>query len=198
MKKIILAVFLLLNVSLLSLTAFAQSVCKYSIAKVTCGAGIVSNVFAAGWAELNGTTVTNSTTVEGFLKAYNVNLNTVSANGMVTINNSTIKGFFHFRGDLTVNGLTDYNKLEMVGILDASNSSFDDIEITSEKSYLSSTSTKNIVEHMASNHHEKIYLRNNSVVNGDISFDSGNGEVVVSGGSRVMGAVRGGRIINNN
>ena len=65
MKKVILAAFLLLSASLLSLTAFAGNVCKYSIAKVTCGAGTVDSLFAAGWAILNGTTVTNTLALMG-------------------------------------------------------------------------------------------------------------------------------------
>ncbi len=125
---------------------------------------------------------------------------TLSVSGNFTSSGSTIKninasGDIVFSNNNNITGNTD-----IIGALTVSNSKFDkQLLITSSRIKLSDgTTTKNIYvrKNNGSNATEYIYL-NDSTVNGDITFESGNGIVIANSGSRINGSIIGGTLTQN-
>lgn len=137
--------------------------------------------------------------INGALEADEVHAKTGTVNGSLQGNS------IHIENDLTVHGSLEgskikvFGKTEIYGAISASNSTFDDIEISSSEAEFKGTTTNNItfkkprkVERI-----QKITLKNQSIVKGDIVFESGKGEVYMSGDSKVLGTIKGGTIVQS-
>lgn len=195
MRKAIFSILLSSILSFVFLSVNAADVCKYGITgSVVCGDGVIDNVNATLSAKFNGTTVTDQTTVDGFFNTENANLNHVQANGIAHINDTVIKGDFKFNGSLTLKGVKLLAILSMTGFLTVEDSQLGVIDITSNNISLKGTSTKDITVHKTMHDKETIYLQTGTTVNGNITFESGNGYVVEEGGT-VIGNVIGGKIV---
>tara|TARA_Y100000588_G_C13790504_1_gene726460 strand:- start:59 stop:655 length:597 start_codon:yes stop_codon:yes gene_type:complete len=142
-------------------------------------------------------------------------VNSLTGNGMVTINGTTILG------DTAVNGMlnaTDgsFNKLnvngaallvqctvnetaQVKGTLTASSCKFENtLRIYSNMTrFINSKVNYNLIINHTDNKEQVVYLDNHSEVNGDITFEDKNGKVIVRGGSKVTGNIYGGRLIRN-
>lgn len=196
MRKTIFSILLGSILSFSFLSTNAADVCKYKVTgSVVCGNGVIDNVNATLSAKLNGTTVTNQITVDGFLNTENANLNNVQANGIAHINGTVVTGDFKFNGSLTLKEVKLSGILDMTGFLTAEDSQLGTIDITSNNISLKGTSTKDITVHKTKHDKETIYLQTGTTVNGNITFESGNGYVVEEGGT-VIGNVIGGKIVS--
>ncbi|MGD9152208.1 MAG: hypothetical protein PVG30_00910 [Gammaproteobacteria bacterium] len=196
MVKKIFVSFVILFGLLISIAVYASKVCHYLPGVVVCGKGSVHNVLAAGYANLNGTTVTNSIKVGGYLSAKNSNLNLVACGGGVDIDKSNITGSVGFAGAAILNKVSINGKCSELGLLVAKDADFaNTIEITGEITHFQHSKTVAILVHPSEHPQEKIYLEDQTVVNGNITFESGNGIVVKSADSTILGNVIGGKII---
>jgi hypothetical protein len=172
-KHIILAGSLLVCAQI----SFAYSVCSRTGSITECGAGKLDELDVAGKATLNETTVTGDTHIAGMLNAKNANLNTLNIAGKATFFTS------HVRGAAKISGL-----------LASCNTSFNKkITISSDKAYFDH-SEANEIEVNPGGDTQVVYLGNNTLVKGNISFSSGHGLVVIDSTSRVIGRVIGGDI----
>ena len=177
MIKKIIAIATLLT----SITAAAGPVCQYNPGETRCGEGTVADVHANGTANLNGTTVTGDTIVNGTLHSHGAKLARVDVNGSACIKDSQV------------------SQTAMInGTLKSQHSTFaSDIRLGSTLSTLDHTNTVNIdVTADSSGHDQLIYVSDASTVQGDITFNSGKGIVYLSKDSKITGQVRGGKIIN--
>ncbi|KAB8029881.1 hypothetical protein [Fluviispira multicolorata] len=151
----------------------------------------------------------------GTLNLYNKNVNCISNTGTVILNNVTVKSNTMIVGELTaqgssindldVTGKVDFSRnttvignINIVGELKASNTKFEKpISITSSIIELKDgTNTNNIYirKNNGRNYDEFIYLTN-STVNGNITFESGKGKVVLDSRSKITGSLNGGATI---
>lgn len=141
-------------------------------------------------------------------------VDSLSGNGMVTVNGTTISGAALVKGlliaddanffSLDVNGsakltqCTINDVASFKGSLVASSTKFEKtLEVFSNETRLVNTKVSNDL-HLGHTVSKKrvVYLDNFSEVSGDIIFDDGEGEVIVRGQSKIGGKVIGGQIIS--
>ena len=148
--------------------------CTKSFGSLHCGADTEENISFSGNVTLDGTTVTNNLDVNGQLHAISANISKANISGNSDFSQAVIS-----------------KKCNITGYLKADKSNFiADIVANTNKLELNKTKTNNIV--VKSNNGEKaIVMLNNSTVQGDISFSSGNGEVI-NNNSTIKGRVSGG------
>lgn len=141
-------------------------------------------------------------------------INNLSANGMVSVNGTTIDGptiingmltaddanfrSLHINGSVSLIQCTVSTEADIKGTLNASSSKFEStLDIYSSSIRLINSKINNHLQvHHTDNQKQEIFLDNNSEVVGNIIFDDGNGKVYVSGGSSIGGKVIGGEVIN--
>ena len=100
--------------------------------------------------------------VTGSLSAQNVQCNELTATGSVDIRDWTIK-----------------NRTTVIGLLHAQNSKFSDLEITSNKVSLENTTVDNImIKRSGDNKVQELFLTGATIVNGNITFESGKGKII--------------------
>ncbi|MCC5792136.1 MAG: hypothetical protein JJT82_05945 [Legionellaceae bacterium] len=137
----------------------------------------------------------------------------LSGNGMVTVNGTTVEGATDVNGmlnaddahfaSLNVNGSVILIQCivnqgaEIKGSLKATSSKFEkSLDIFSSSIRLiNSKINENLQVHHTDNKSQEVFLENNSEVSGDIVFDDGHGKVYIRGSSKIGGNVIGGEII---
>jgi len=142
-------------------------------------------------------------------------VSSLSGNGMVTVNGTTVEGATHINGllnaddanfaSLNVNGSITLiqciinQNAEIKGSLKASSSKFEkSLDVFSSSIRLINTKiSENLQVHHTENKTQEVFLEHNSEVSGDIIFDDGHGKVYIRGDSKIGGNVIGGEIINN-
>ncbi|CAM4499377.1 MAG: hypothetical protein LEGION0403_FIIPPAGN_02536 [Legionella sp.] len=138
----------------------------------------------------------------------------LSGNGMVTVNGTTVEGATNVNGmlnaddanfaSLNVNGSVTLiqcivnQDVKIKGSLKATSSKFEkSLDIFSSSIRLiNSKINENLQIHHTENKTQEVFLENSSEVGGDIVFNDGHGKVYVRGGSKIGGNVIGGEIIN--
>lgn len=175
-KKVVSALMLIGAVS-----SANADVCKANPGSVTCGKGEVESLKGNGMVSVNGTTVRGITTVNGMLSADDASFSSIDINGNVTLYKCSVN-----------------DEAEIKGSLKASSTIFEkSLDIYSNYIRVVDTKIKNNINvHHTNQPMQKIFLDNNSEVGGDIVFDDGNGTVFVSKGSKIVGTVIGGKVIN--
>lgn len=140
-------------------------------------------------------------------------VDSLSGNGMVAVNGTTVSGATHVNGllnaedanffSLEVNGSAKLTQCivndvaSIKGSLTASSTKFEKTlkVYSSETRLINSKVTNNL--HLGHTDFKKqvVYLDNFSEVSGDIIFDDGEGEVILRGQSKIGGKVVGGNTI---
>lgn len=165
----------------ISIPAFAAGVCQKYPGTTICGKGEVDNVVAYGVATLNDTTVLQKTDVSGTLTATDANLNMVNSKGNTTLQKTTVNGSNHFFGGLQTNGSTFKKTLTI---------SSTSVTLTDTKTVdVSLGDIKPVVT-------QELYLKGNTLINGDITFKQGHGIVYLSGNAQISGKVSGGKVVH--
>lgn len=142
-------------------------------------------------------------------------INHIKANGIVSVNGTTVSGVSLVNGmlsadnasfsSLEVNGSSTISKssinkdARIKGSLIATSSFFkQSLDLYSNYARINATHIDgNINIHHINDSKPKVFLENDTKVSGDIIFDDGNGTVVMSKGAKISGKVIGGKIINN-
>ena len=196
MKKMVyLLIFLAMSCS--SMLAFANDVCVRTLATVNCGKGVLDNLSEGGFVNIDGTTVKNNTQVEGVFSIKNADLNNVNLSGTGTITDTGVRGDFVGEGAVSVANIQFTSVFKFKGSMSANATTFLNlVELTIEKATFKNSGVKSILVHKTGHSNEIIYLEDHTVVNGDVTFESGNGIVMESSGSSVTGVVSGGKIIH--
>lgn len=141
-------------------------------------------------------------------------VDSLSGNGMVTVNGTVISGATLVNGllnaedanffSLEVNGsakltqCTINDAASVKGSLVASSTKFEKaLEVfSSETRFINSKVSNDLHLGHTDSKKQVVYLDNFSEVSGDIIFDDGQGEVIVRGQSKVGGKVIGGQVIS--
>jgi cytoskeletal protein CcmA (bactofilin family) len=130
-----------------------------------------------GDAKLESVQVTNDATITGLLDAKKLNAKQLNVTGNANIDEATVEA------------------ANVTGMLNAKGCTIQDLSVTSESSMMDSCKVKKItVKKVEGSEKPQVLELNNSQVEGDVTFEAGNGEVVLKGDARVAGAVVGGAI----
>lgn len=159
----------------------ANPVCSRMGAITECGEGKLSDLHIAGKATLKGTTVLGDTHIAGMLNATNVNLNTLYVAGKASIDRSQI------RGKAKISGL----------LISCKNKFAHKLTISSDKTYLEETESGDI-EISRGGDTQVLYLGNQTVIHGNITFTDKHGLVLLDKTSKIEGHVIGGYLDKNN
>lgn len=138
---------------------------------------------------LVNTDIAKELVVNGTLTATNSRLNKVSINGKATIANSVVNDDIFINGKLTIDKVVIKKNLIGHGELVANNSQIITIDMEAKSIILNDTTVSSIRAREFKN--TTIYLRNGSVVTGDIIFDTGRGRVIIDKESKVKGSITG-------
>lgn len=168
--------FLFLSYSLISCAVQAASArCVKNGAITQCFDGTLENLQVAGKASLLGTTVLGDTHVSGLLHAKTADLNQLHVAGKAQLFRTQVHG-----------------ETRVSGKLDAQQSQFNNkIYLATDITHLKQTSTRAIL-FTRNPKPEVLCLSRGSLVNGDVTFDSNRGKVVVDQSSQVKGRIIGG------
>lgn len=162
-----------------ALNAIAKSddVCSRLGAITECGEGKISQLDVAGKATLRGTTVLGNTHIAGILKATNATLKDLELAGKAKLVASQVHGNARISGYLLACKSHFTNKLI----------------ISSDHTRIENSTLPSITIQPGSRD-QVLYLANNSLVKGDVTFDSGRGMVLMDQTSQISGNVKGGYI----
>ncbi len=158
----------------------SANVCTIEPGSVTCGKGSVTDLSGNGMVTVNGTTVADSTVVNGLLKANDAEFGSLQVHGTATLTQCIINDAADFKGSVTASSSQFRNLLDIYSNLSR---------------FIDSKIENNIHVHHTDNPKQVVHLEKNTKVSGDIIFDDGHGEVIVRGKSSITGKVIGGEII---
>ena len=168
---------------------------RYGITNL--GEETISSITIHGPATMNGTKILELVEVNGTLNANKANINKLTLNGNfegldIHLKEGMINGTVSLRkskvsGIITVYGLLTASECEFSNAI-----MIDSTEIHFSKSTLQDI---NVLNSATNPTVQKIYLKENTILKGKISFKSGKGEVIISGKSTITASqVIGGKI----
>lgn len=168
---------------------------RYGITNL--GEETISSITIHGPATMNGTKILELVEVNGTLNANKANINKLTLNGNfegldIHLKEGKINGTVSLRkskvsGIITVYGLLTASECEFLNSI-----VIDSTEIHFSKSTLQDI---NVINNATNPTVQKIYLNDNTILKGKISFKSGKGEVFASGKSTITASqVIGGKI----
>ena len=147
---------------------------------LTYGTETVTTVKNNGCVTLNGTKVTEHLQVDGQLKAVNAQIEEMHVNGQATLDRCSIS-----------------KKSAVCGSLIATLSQFaDTLSVSSEKVVFNSCTLNALHIARVANQQgaQIIELKGKTKVNGPITFEAGNGEVIADPGCEIVGNLIGGKV----
>jgi hypothetical protein len=145
------------------------------------GKETLNSLNVKGAVELVSTTITGLVDVNGSLEARNAKIGQLQVYGAVNIRRSTISG-----------------TTSVIGHLFAKDTTFTkEISINSLRTTLEGCTIDSILIHSdkAEDRIQRLSLTNKTVVNGNVVFESGLGEINLSADSKINGTVTGGQVI---
>ncbi|MDF1828104.1 MAG: hypothetical protein P1U39_07475 [Legionellaceae bacterium] len=173
-KKIFMTILLLSSIA----NVGANSVCNTLPGGLNCGQGTVNQVYGNGIVNIDGTTVTASTMVNGTLTAQNASFFSLDVNGTADFINSSISEPSSIKGALSASSTIFNNGLNVY----SNETKLTKSKIVGDLHLPKITEKKQIV-----------YLDDASEITGDIIFDAGHGIVFFRGKSKINGHVIGGK-----
>jgi len=145
------------------------------------GAETIDSLDGTGLIKLNGTSILKSVTLVGSLITLNAEIGTLDVIGEANLTGTIIK-----------------NGGSVAGSLQAVRSVFKkDISLYSQKSVFTASKLEGITIHKdaALKNKQVIELKQGTIINGAVHFESGKGEIILFPGCQVLGPVTGGKIV---
>ncbi|QCP52889.1 hypothetical protein FAZ95_27670 [Trinickia violacea] len=178
----------------LSGTASAQSMTGF----VALQGKAYDDVKIVGVADMKQITA-KSIDVTGPLTFKDVTLSgALTAQGPVSGSNVVAAGPVKVTGPFNVKRFVAKDSTDVIGGFSAEDSSFTDVAVLSNQVSLDRCKLRNLViKKDTSAKTQTVTLLGGTKVLGDITFDSGNGEVVIAKGASVAGTVKGAKVIQN-
>jgi len=138
------------------------------------------NLSINGSGNLSNVTVTGSLSSNGSLKLSESTIESLTSNGGTNLQNTIVNGPCTVRGSLYVDSST-----------------LSTISVSSTNITFYNSKTKSIRVENTSRTIEHIVDLNNTTIDGDIVFESGNGKVLLKGDSKITGEVLGGQVVES-
>ncbi|MDR3478527.1 MAG: hypothetical protein P4M14_10910 [Gammaproteobacteria bacterium] len=159
MKYLLLTGFV--SLALTATASFAEEKCGEAKGNMIVGKVTLQCLKITGTAKFDGTTIAGNLHITGPLEAKSAKLSSLKVAGVVTLTDTTVSGPVNIAGTLEAKNTTFLDKILFQGkSASFTHSTLKDIEITSKASQKTT-----------------IYLEDDSVINGNITFKNGNGLV---------------------
>lgn len=145
------------------------------------GAITLESIEGSGLVKLNGTSVLNNLHLTGSLVSQNATIGTLDIMGEANLTETTVK-----------------NGGSIMGSLQAVRSIFlQNIKILSQKAVFTGCRLEGITVQQDRSFKGKqiVELKQGTIINGPVHFESGKGEVIIFPGCQVIGLVTGGKIV---
>ncbi len=148
------------------------------------GEELLESLQANGLVKLNRTTITNALTVNGSVIAQDATIGSIDIMGEAHLTHTTVQNGGTILGYLQTHHANIQQPLTLNG----------------QKAVFSSTKLSDITIRKMDAFKGKqiIELRQKTVVDGSITFESGKGEVHLYPGSQIIGPVKGGKVVRKN
>jgi|GEM_PF-3200498 len=127
----------------------------------------------------------------GPMKSKNINCDKFSAIGTIELQRLTVKQDMDIIGSLYI---TDFNigrNIKIIGLLEATNGTIKDLEVTSSDITLQDVNINNIIINVNKGKQQTLYLKGKSLVKGNINFISGKGLIVKGSDVQIKGEITG-------
>jgi hypothetical protein len=178
---------------------------RYSKGDHFYGQETVDQILANGKVELDGTKVTRRLDINGKLTAKDAQIATMQVNGKTSLDHCSIEslqvhgktsidscsvGAMEVYGKALLDNCSIKNKSSVTGSLDARSSTFaDELTVAPEKVVFKSCSLSSlrIAEAKGSKRAQVVELKETTNVNGSITFERGNGEVILGSNCVISG-----------
>jgi cytoskeletal protein CcmA (bactofilin family) len=133
-----------------------------------------------------------------------VNANKVKISGAATITGNFFSKNVELNSTARITGITKcdncvfHDTTSFTGEISVSNSQFDSkIDVEARESEFTNTKLQDIYVKKLPQHDEEIITLSQNSSAKNITFEDGNGKVILKNGSHITGRVEGGKIINN-
>lgn len=164
-----------------SVSVASAGICRTGPGSLSCGVGDIRALTENGVVSLNGSTIIGATNINGVLIAEDANFSSMMINGAASLTRCTISTAASIKGTLFTSSTVFQSGLD----------------IYSNRTRLIHTKIiGNLRIHQTDKKKQVVYLGYNSVVDGNITFEGQQGNVILKGGSVINGRVIGGEIIN--
>lgn len=142
---------------------------------------VIEELDFKGSIDLEGVEVKKTTKVQGAAKIEGGRFSDVMVSGLLDVEDAKIQG-----------------NAEVVGELDAESTEFQQqLTFTGEELELKSSTANDIIIKVngSKKHIQRLHIKEGSKVSGNITFESGNGEVVIDEESSFSGNLEGGKVV---
>lgn len=136
----------------------------------------------------------NKFIVNGSFTGKNIQAQNGEVNGALSCNEASIDNDLIVNGSLSGKGIKVSGKTKVDGNLDASKSCFSNIETAAFRVTLKNSKAMNIFVKKTKHESQRIYLEGKTIIEGNITFESGNGKVFISKETKVVGDIQGATI----
>jgi hypothetical protein len=119
----------------------------------------------------------------------------ISINGSANGNNLKCKEI-NINGSLNGKYIDISGKTNISGGLSVSDGNFGDIEIASDEINLTNSKAKNIFVKETRSKTQLLKLKKKTIISGDVIFESGIGEIILTDGSEIHGNIKGAVVVN--
>ncbi len=133
--------------------------------------------------------------VDGAFKGKNLEANEVIVSGSFSGENIQVQKTLEVDGAFNANHVICSGKTTVAGSMSVAKGKFDALDLSSRKSDLTDTTVKTILVRKENTEIQKLELRGETVVSGDVIFESGVGEVYLFDRAEIQGSVQGAKII---
>ena len=132
----------------------------------------------------------------GIQEYHKTKLDSLQINGIVTLDETTVLGAVQVNGQAEMKKSCIGGKMVMNGLLTAADTEFQsELSVASKKTTLEGCLVHSItVRETGDEGVEVVDLRKETIVSGSVIFESGQGEVWLSGDSAVKGEIRGAKV----
>ncbi len=151
------------------------------------------NLTVSGSANLKDLKIDKDLVVSGSVTAVNMTADNISVSGSASLEKIKVKNNLEVSGSISGSNVTVTGKTKVSGGMTISEGDFSDIEISAKRLKLVNSKAHNILL-LDSDSKQKLKLKN-SIVSGDVIFESGEGEIYLDNNSKILGKVEGGNII---
>ncbi len=157
--------------------------------------GIADTLVVNGSAEGNGLRC-RSAKIDGALEVDKFTAEKAHISGAFIGNDTIIHQNMTVDGELDGRHMTVDGQAIVHGKLNLENSDFHTIEVSSDYCLLQNTRATHIIfKHMKSGRVQKLILNGQTIISGDIDFETGSGEVILDQQAVIKGKITGGKII---
>jgi cytoskeletal protein CcmA (bactofilin family) len=138
----------------------------------------------------------NSMTINGFFDGKNVASDELYVNGSFEGKVINVNRQFSLSGSMVGENVNVKGDTNLSGEADFKISNFQNVSLRSDRLKLEKTNANNVTfRGTLSKATPKLILEDHSVINGDVVFENGKGEVTMDSSSVIRGQVRGGKIM---